>query len=364
MTIVQRSLLCLVMLMSCSVALFGCQTPSGNQRLFVNSDFAPTTAFGYTPFEFVVSPVAGATAVQGFDAQLAAQLAFRLGFVGAAFHQTPFQNILADVDAGNPQANIAISAISITQDRISNFPDVAFIPYNNDDMALIIPNATFNLPASAGLKNGANALASLNTLAGTNPVLATVFTLIGSRQASRTAAVGTGIISQKGNQGPYPNLQSDPIGITNGQFATIEDAVKKLNSELALGRQRTLFTDTPTALALKQQGFISNFTVVTGIQIDPTLDAFKSFGLGIAVPAECCQLYVNIVKALKDMEDEGVLPAMRAFWGTGSFTPPTVNLTPAGCTATPTINSNRIANYIFTNFCPQTAAIVTVNVGA
>ncbi len=363
-------LLAVTLLLSNVPCLLGCQSPSANTSLFVNSDFAPTTAFGYTPFEFVVPPVDSATLVQGFDAQLAAQIARRLGFNGAEFNQTAFginetgntviENLLLDVENGTPQSNIGISAISITPNRIKNFPELAFIPYNDDDMSIILQSAL--VAGDPLLQKGATVLARLNTLAFTLVDLQTVFTLFGSRQASTATGFGSGIIAQSINTigSPYNRLESAPNGSDKAQFDNIQDAVTALLAALKAGNRRSLFIDTPTALALQKQGLIPGFTVVTGVIIDPSLNAFSSLGLGIAIPAECCQLYANIAKAIQDMEDEGVLAAMRAKWGTGSFTPPAVNLVPSGCAnTTANINSNAIANYIFTKYCPQVATIVS-----
>ena len=233
-----------------------------------------------------------------------------------------------------------ISAISITPQRIDDNPGVAFIKYNDDTLALILPTAL--VTGDPALQNPATALERLNELAETDLTLTQVLTTIGSRQSDILNGVPA-----PGQDDPYQFLEAEEV-ITLQQGLTA----------LAANQNRSFFTDEATARDLIARNLpeLAGFTVIAPVAFDEA--AFPgqvSQGLGIVVKSDCCQLFADIKQAIVDMEAEGVLPALRAEFQTGNFTPLNSDaLTPEACRNTqPNINSNRTANFIFTKFCQE-----------
>jgi hypothetical protein len=180
---------------------------------------------------------------------------------------------------------------------------------------------------------------------------------IGVLGGSRQSAI---ITENNGTAGKYANLEA-VVSLNN----TLEELVEGLNSNTTLD---ALFIDGPTAqallLGLSETGLApdSSIRVVQNV-VDETASQVSK-GLGIAVPSKDCQLYVNIQKAITDMINDGTLARLRQeFRLPAVFTPVTAELAPVGCTLKPTINSNAIANYIFTNYCPRTVIPETTAVG-
>jgi hypothetical protein len=341
MTSFKRSVLYITVLMSSVPFLRGCIDPSNSSQLGVLSDFSTGTLapFGFPPFEVPTNSTN--TVVNGFDVQLAAQIAHRLGFTnGAIFLQAPPLDLN---EAGIPV--IGISAVSITPDN-SSVGNVAFINYNDDTLAIILPTALTT--TNPTLLDPTQTLRGLNAL-GTPSSLFQIATVVGQSQINSRQFK---ILNKNGS---YPFIKP----VTPGN---VSDALNFIETNLAKSPSvnSAFFTDGPTATALKNSGQIpEGFTVVQGVTFTGAPSQISD-GLGIVVPLNCCQLYVNIAQVISDMEADGTLALMRAYWGTGNFTPE--NLTPPSCVAEnlspENVNNNGIDNFIFTKYCPQTAQAV------
>lgn len=294
-----------------------------SRDLIVGSNFAGT--IGYVPFEVTDTKVTPLNVI-GFDAAVACEVASRLGFVGVSFRQDNFEDLLPDLTLADSPFDIVMSAMSITPARKTEFPGVSFVKYNQDTLGLVYikgsEEASFTNPAEA-----------LEDLAGIRTALGVIK---GSRQER--------IIQQ--NNAPGDTYE----GLFVFTFNTLQEALDNFIS--ANPSVQALFVDGATAVALAAGNFnllAVNEVVDTANTVDQTTQ-----GLGIAIPSTCCQLYVNIQKAISDMNADGTLERLRAEFNVPRGFTPVSGLAPANCTLAPTINSNAIANYLFTNYCPCT----------
>ncbi len=319
--------LCLILLASRASALLA-QGPSecgtNLNQLVVGSDF--NGSIGYLPFETDIDGV-----IEGFDAAVACEVAHRLGFGGVNFQQIPFPDLLTELTASPSSIDVVISALSLT-DTVLATPGAGFVKYNDDSLGIVV---NLDDVGTAPLTNTdpAAILTTLNDFgvtSGTNVV-------IGVMPGSRQEAIIT--------SGAYSNLA-----------ASLFDANQR-DLEAAL---TALKSDTNQTIAL----FVDGATAVTLAAADPTLFAINnvvdttnsepSQGYGIAVNSACCQLYANVQQAINDMEADGTLARLRAeFIGIPTTFTPATGLTPAACAGTVSdINSNAIANFLFSKYCP------------
>ena len=306
--------LCLILLASRASALLA-QGPSACgtnlNQLVVGSDFGGT--LGYEPFEQEVKGE-----VQGFDALVACNVAQRLGFQSVTFLQIAFDGLLADLTASPSPIDIVISAMSITPGRV-DLPNVSFVKYNEDSLGIVL-NVADVTPA---LQNPVTVLTALNALGSpTDPLI--IATTEGSREQTILL------------DNAYPNLS--PLA-----EVTLDEAL----SDLTSGKAFALFVDGPTAVALAAANPDTLFALKDVID---TTNSDPSQGLGIAINSECCQLYANIQQAINDMNADGTLARLRTQFNVQQGFTPVSGLAPA-CAGTPTINSNSIANYLFSKYC-------------
>lgn len=312
--------LCLILLASRASALLA-QGPSecgtNLTQLVVGSDF--NGSLGYLPFEQANS---AGTNLVGFDADVACEVAHRLGFGSVAFKQTPFQDLLNDLNASPSEFDIVLSAMSITKDRKAQ-ENVSFIKYNEDSLGIVLLAA-----AVVDFPELANPATVLDTLNNNGPRVIGVISL--SREES--------ILDS------YANLDASRSG-----------ALDFLKSQLLGGNIAAIFVDGPTAVALAASD--SRLFAVDNVQAILTADT-TSQGLGIAVNSECCQLYANIQQAINDMNVDGTLARLRIKNKVQQGFVPVSGLAPASCTNRPTIDSNKIANYLFSKFCSCSTPII------
>lgn len=293
-------------------------------QLVAGSDFAGD--FGWPPFE-VADTVNGP--LTGFDVAVLCEVAHRLGFAGTAFRQTPFGQLLPTLTQENSPIDIVLSAMSITTDRVDT-AGVAFVKYNEDSLGL-----------AAAADNQ-----EINQFTNPNTVL---------QQLSDVGDITLGVMSDSREfeiieTGLYTGLVSTP-------FDTLDDALDALQN----GDVDALFLDGPTAVRLALVTETKSFKVVALDNVLDSQNAVPSQGLGIAVNAECCQLYANIQQAINDMNADGTLPRLRQEFGVQRGFIPVAGLTPAACTtAKATIDSNVIANYLFTKYCPCNPAVIAI----
>lgn len=318
--------LCLILLASRASALLA-QGPSecGNNlnQLVVGSDFGGD--IGYVPFE-----TEDDEEIVGFDASVACEVAHRLGFGGVSFRQVPFPDLLTTLTATPSGIDVVISAMSITQPRVDT-PGVAFVKYNNDSLGIVFNTADVE-PA---FENPATVLQALNQFGVDNDEDIVIAATAGSRQID--------II----NNDAYTNLA---VSV----FDTLEEALESLIDPSTA--TFALFVDGATAVTVAAADgdlFALNNVV-------DTTNTAVSQGLGIAVNAECCQLYANIQQAINDMNADGTLARLRAeFPGVPTGFTPANGLTPAACANTAeNIDSNSVANYLFSKYCPCVVPVV------
>ncbi len=108
-----------------------------------------------------------------------------------------------------------------------------------------------------------------------------------------------------------------------------------------------IFGDGPTALFLadNDEDLLGLNNVVDESNTAP------SQGLGIGINLECCQLYADVAQAIKDMTSDGTLERSRKQDNVGLFDPE--DLTPVQCRGFESnIDSNAIANFVFSKYCP------------
>ncbi len=311
--------LCLILLASRASALLA-QGPSACgtnlNQLVVGSDFGGR--FGYEPFEQEVKGE-----VQGFDAQVACQVAQRLGFQSVTFLQLPFAGLLADLTESPSPIDIVISAMSIAPSNEAE--GVSFVKYNEDSLGLVFRVAD----VTPALLNPATALIALNQMGSPTALLP-----IATTDSSRESHILSG----------YPNLRAI-------QEATLDDAFDDLTAGFAFA----LFVDGATAVKIAAD---NPDTLVAVKDVFDSTKTDDSQGLGIAINSECCQLYANIQQAINDMNADGTLARLRIQFNVPQGFIPVSGLAPA-CAGTPTINSNSIANYLFRKYCTCVVTVAT-----
>jgi ABC-type amino acid transport substrate-binding protein len=311
--------LCSILLASRASALLA-QGPSecgtNVTQLVVGSDF--NGSLGYLPFEQANS---AGTDVVGFDADVACEIAHRLGFGSVAFKQVPFQDLLDDLTASPSEFDIVLSAMSITQPQ-KDHPNVAFVKYNEDSLGIVL-RVTDVTPE---LSDPATVLDALNDDAASLGVL----------NESREHAI----------KGSYPNTDA----IESFSLDNLKNQLLVSGSAMD-----AIFVDGPTAVALAATD--SRLFAVDNVQAILNEDT-TSQGLGIAVNSQCCQLYANIQQAINDMNADGTLARLRIKHNVQQGFEPVSGLAPAGCTNASTIDSNKIANYLFSKYCRCSTPII------
>jgi ABC-type amino acid transport substrate-binding protein len=335
--IVMKKLLLYLLSAACVQVTLKAEGPSACgtnfTQLVAGSDFAGEA--GWPPFE--VSDPENST-VTGFDAAVLCEVAHRCGFAGPAFRQVAFENLLPTLTQENSPIDIALSAMSITGDRI-NTDGVAFVKYNEDSLGLVF--AADNEGVDQFIDPN-TVLQQLSDLAGEEGDI-TIGVIRGSRQFN--------II----DSGSYPGLV--PLE---------RDTLDILLEDLAVGGVDALvdalLVDGPTAVALEIASQDEPFKVVALDNVLDTQNVVPSQGLGIAVNAECCQLYANIQQAINDMNADGTLARFREEFGVQTGFIPVAGLVPDSCAqTTATIDSNVIANYLFTKYCPCNPTVIQIS---
>jgi len=322
--------LCLILLASGASALLAQGGPSQcgtadrkNINLIVGSDFRGN--LGYPPFE-----TQDDDEVIGFDASCACEIAHRLGFKGTQFLEVPLGNLLPVLAQTASPIDIAMSALSITS-TAKAIPNVAFVKYNEDSLGIVFTKTFFdaNIAANPGLVDPAQ-----------------VLDVIKARNF-RIAVVNNTRASDISADRQIPRLLA----------STLTAAYNNLS--INTGTLNILFVNGATAQALLAEA--PDELVLVNNVVDTT-NSEPSDGLGIAVNAQCCQLYADIQKAVSDMNADGTLARLRAQFRVPKGFTPVTGLTPIACanTVAKQVNSNRIANYFFSKNCPCEVAVVTL----
>ncbi len=317
--------ICLMLLMLSLVAVRA-QGPSACgtnlKQLVVGADFGSGAGadgdLGYEPFEIEKDGN-----VEGFDQVVACLVAQRIRLQGVVFKQIAFGDLLFDLTEPDSPIDVVISAMSITSDRVAK-PNVSFVKYNEDSLGIVFKIAD----VTPALQNPATVLNAVNQLgSATSPI--TVATTTNTREVKILSA--------------YPNISVD-------EEDELQDALNALTSGFAFA----LFVDGATAVKIAADNPDTLFAVKNVFDSTHTDD---SQGLGIAINSQCCQLYANIQQAINDMNADGTLARLRTQFNVPQGFIPVSGLAPA-CAGTANINSNAIANYLFSKYCICIAPVV------
>ncbi len=296
-----------------------------NQLLMVGSDFNGT--IGNVPYETNNKGL-----IIGYDGAVACEIAHRLGFNGVSFVEVPFTSLLTTLIEPNSPIDIVISAMSIAPSATVDVPagSVSFVKYSEDQLGVV-------LLSNDPLLDNPNRATILSQL---NDISANVGVIPGSHENAVLAG--------------FPSLEVGKVIQTN-----LEDALFALINHFDIG---ALLVNSASASALQAGEPLAGVAGTSGLVVVNnavnTAGADPTQGLGIAIPSGSCQLYANIQQAITDMVADGTLLALQQKFKVPQGLTPVSGLTPSGCMSTPTINSNSIANYIFTKYCNCAPTVV------
>ena len=313
----KKIFLALVMLGS-SVAMYAEHCGTERETFVVGADFA---GIGFPPFESLTKD--DPQQIAGFDVAVACEVAVRLDFKDVQFKQIRFPGLIEALKAG--EITSIISDMSITADRQE---DAGFVKYNNDTLGMV-----FNATVFERFRDPNTVLSEINAFGESIGIPILVGVTVGFRQ-----------IDILNNDSVYPFIE--PV-----EFEDLQAALDVLTDE---GPPIAgIFGDGPTAVFLAD-----NDEELFGLNnvVDESNTAVSQ-GLGIGINFECCQLYADIAQAIKDMTEDGTLARLRNEFNVGSFAPE--DLTPEQCSGFESnINSNAIANFIFSKYCPCSLSFV------
>ncbi len=282
--------------------------------LRVLTDLGDKGSLGFPPWNFRSNDNA-----DGLTADIACELRKRIGYDKLVFVNALGKSLLVRLQNG--EGALAISHISITD---ANQGLASFIKYNNDTNAM--ESLVFR-EAIPGIRGSLIGLCLFDSRVGY---------VRGQREKAIlekfTCTIGSLIA----------------VG-----FDTLEEALKALvdvNGHPALGGDiDALLVNMPTANKVTD---LDGDLVTVAVEASELGDLAKSEGVGIAVDKSCCQLFVNVGKAIADMVADGTLEKLRNKWGTMGFTP-VVLPEPPNCDDEPkVINLNVLSNFILDKYCP------------